>query len=853
MLKRLTESFKPLHDFYKQIQSQSNAPSLTDWLPYREYDADDELYFNTRSVGFAKIIEPLAGANDELVESLNKFLCKLPDGEEWDYQFVMLGTHQVDDYLELNRKAASVRGGINAALAQKEYAFSRYSACYGFPTKKNNTYRLDLKNYRCALFVSRAGCEVEELKLMKEVLETELIQSNIFNQNMTPAEFITHLSQTLNFNHKDTRLTVRDYNRHEPINEQVLASHSRYLTTPEAIHYQTTIGEEDHDGVVVNFTLSKLPSEFRLYAFPEVLASLTDSAKSLKCPFRISCNVHIHEKTSAKEKNDRKLKTAEKWASSPMGRLMPKVGEEIAERKHLAQGFDNDSCKLSGMVFTLTLFTTKELMNQDITSARKTFEAAGLDITPVRHLQMQALLATLPFFLPNGMFQDMKKLGRIRTIKTSNIVNFLPIVTGRRDLNVGLLLPTMRNQINYFDPFTCGSDNYNIAVMAGSGAGKSFFMQNLAKSIFERFGRIWILDKGDSYKKLTQVFGGVYMSSKDIALNPFTHLKQLEEKSHSDREARENPLKVAINDITGLIAAMAAPNSELADYQLRAISLAITKAYEKKGHLALIDDVRDALNEIAEEQEKDRRILDLAFQLGIYCTDGLYGDIFNKPSQLDPNVDFTTLELDGFNDELLQPVVFALMVNINQAMYLSGDRSTPKMCIIEEAWKLMSGGNKQSKAFIENGYRTARKFGGSFAAVTQGVQDFFSSDEAMVAYNNSDIKFLLRQGDGFDAFLNENPNVFSPFELKMIKSFEPAAKVGYSSVMIKAGGQISFHRLFANAWSRMLFSTEPKEFEFVEKLITEGLSEEDAVTKGAWHFFPDEMTLFEKMEAQCNE
>ncbi|PSW23657.1 type IV secretion system protein VirB4 [Photobacterium phosphoreum] len=333
-----------------------------------------------------------------------------------------------------------------------------------------------------------------------------------------------------------------------------------------------------------------------------------------------------------------------------------------------------------------------------------------------------------------------------------------------------------------------------------------------------------------------------------MALNPFTHLKQLEQKSKTDNEATENPLKVAINDITGLIAAMAAPNSNLDDFQLRAISLAITKAYEKKGHLALIDDVRDALMAIAEEQDNDKRISDLAFQLHPYCTDGLFGRIFNAPSQLDPTVDFTTLELDGFNDEVLQPVVFALMVNINQAMYLSGDRSTPKMCIIEEAWKLMSGGNKQSKQFIENGYRTARKFGGSFAAVTQGIVDFFSSEEAMVAYNNSDIKIFLRQGDGFDAFINEHPNVFSPFELSMIKSFEPAARVGYSSLMIKAGGQMSFHRLFANPWSRMLFSTEPKEFEYVEKLIAEGLSEEEAVTKAAWHFFPDEMQLFEKME-----
>ncbi|HIF9187010.1 TPA: type IV secretion system protein VirB4, partial [Photobacterium damselae] len=133
----------------------------------------------------------------------------------------------------------------------------------------------------------------------------------------------------------------------------------------------------------------------------------------------------------------------------------------------------------------------------------------------------------------------------------------------------------------------------------------------------------------------------------------------------------------------------------------------------------------------------------------------IYGEIFNKPSQLDPNVHLTTIELDGFSDNVLRPVIFALMVSINQAMYLAGSRSIPKVCIIEEAWKLMSGSNRQSRAFIDKGYRTARKFGGSFATVTQGITDFFKSDESQAAFNNSDIKVILRQGSDFDTFIKE--------------------------------------------------------------------------------------------------
>ena len=46
--------FQDLKACYEHMQRRSEAPSLTQWLPYREYDAQLALYFNTRNIGFAK-------------------------------------------------------------------------------------------------------------------------------------------------------------------------------------------------------------------------------------------------------------------------------------------------------------------------------------------------------------------------------------------------------------------------------------------------------------------------------------------------------------------------------------------------------------------------------------------------------------------------------------------------------------------------------------------------------------------------------------------------------------------------------------------------------------------------------
>ncbi|KKX62203.1 hypothetical protein UF34_20440, partial [Vibrio parahaemolyticus] len=128
------------------------------------------------------------------------------------------------------------------------------------------------------------------------------------------------------------------------------------------------------------------------------------------------------------------------------------------------------------------------------------------------------------------------------------------------------------------------------------------------------------------------------------------------------------------------------------------------------------------------------------------------------------------------------------------------------LCIIEEAWRLLSGANEQAREFINTGYRTARKFGGAFCTVIQGIEDFFSSEEAKACYNNSDIHIILRQGEGFDKYLSQNPSAFSPYEQRIIKSFDKSSTAGYSCARIKAGGHVTYHRFFASPVKRAMFS-----------------------------------------------
>lgn len=828
--------------------SKTEHNHLHHQLPYRFFDNDHSLFHNTTSIGFGFQLNVLGGANDSAIEALNKILTTLPQGKQWDYQFTLTSTHQVSHLIEQNTALMSKRGGICARLANNERTYADFASTSGFLHRQKHHFTL--REHHSFLFVSTTSRDIDKINDTKATLYTSLTQLGLTLTPIGVPELISYVDGHLNFNANKTRPEKATYNEHEPLHTQMLSPDSEFLVSRghvDSRHTDNKHGEQTSR--VINFGLLRLPSDFRLYALPECFSSLKNVSQSINCPFTCSVQFQIEDNGKATADNDGHISALMKTVGSKMQVLVPTAKDELAERKQIQLGLLSKEFTMVSMVMNLSLFSSKEKQRDDSQAAVSAFSSGGIDIAPLNMLQGHAYLSSLPFMMSEGFWKDSKRAGRIRTMKSSNAVNFFPIIHDNKNFSGGMLLPTMRQQISFFDPFNCGSDNYNIALTGGSGAGKSFFVQLLAKSVYSKFGKVWILDKGASYKKLTLMLEGTYMTSKEIFLNPFTHLGKIKAKSEHEASVDDelNPLAEVLDNITALFATMASPREELDPFQTAVLGDAILNAWNDKGPLTRVDDVQAALFAISTENDNDRRISDIATQLNKYCSKGIYGDTFNKPSMLNPDIHITTLELDGFPEAVLRPAIFALMVSINQQMYLTGSRSTPKLCIIEEAWSLLSGANAQAREFINTGYRTARKFGGSFCTVTQGITDFFANAEAMACYNNSDIHITLRQGEGFTSFLQDNPDTFSPYEQQVVKGFEKSGVAGYSCAMIKAGGHASFHRLFTDPFTRACLSTEPNEFEFCETLMSNGTELMDAIEQTAEHFYGDEMQKFDAM------
>ncbi len=395
-------------------ESQASNYHLHHELPYRSYNDETGVFENHKSRGFGLSLSVLGGANDDLVTSLNAIVCNLPEGNEWDYQLVLVGNNQVADLIEKNTETMGVRGGVCGQFATNQGIYARHSARQGFSTQLNKAYHYDLKDYNACMFVSTTE-PCDKLIEVRDMLGAELIQCGINHTPVAPAELMTHVREHLNFNRYQDRPTPTNYNEFEPIHTQTLSADSEFLlhrTYMDSRHTPTDEEKPVHTRIV-NLGLARLPSDFRLYGFSSCIASLRRTSNSLQCPHRISVNFRVEHTGQQITANDGKIQSLVKTVGSPMRLLIPTAEEELEERKALQRELAHGEYKIATMVMTVSLYTTPEKARTHTTVAISTFREAGLSLIRTNMLQGgQSTLCTLPFAMSEGYFEDCRKAAR---------------------------------------------------------------------------------------------------------------------------------------------------------------------------------------------------------------------------------------------------------------------------------------------------------------------------------------------------------------------------------------------------------------------------------------------------------
>jgi conjugal transfer ATP-binding protein TraC len=245
-----------------------------------------------------------------------------------------------------------------------------------------------------------------------------------------------------------------------------------------------------------------------------------------------------------------------------------------------------------------------------------------------------------------------------------------------------------------------------------SGSGKSVFANDMILNGLRTGGRVWVLDRGGSYRKLTEMLDGSYVSydaRRPLRLNPCG-------RPESDGSCPEETNSFLRDWLTEMATH---GKGDLAVRDQNLLSIAVRAAFRAKaGEEVFLRDVHAALLAMAAEHPAAK---DLAVCLSEYVNDGPYARFFDGPNEVDFEKPLVAIDLAdaALESAVTSVLVMALMYRIAQAgkAWLALD----KYLVIDEAWTLLK--SPACARFIENVSRTARKFRLSLVILSQQITD----------------------------------------------------------------------------------------------------------------------------------
>lgn len=790
---------------------------LASLLTWHSYDPETLLYHNAGdaipgvgkdipySYGFILEIPALPGAGQDTASVLmGLFNQQYVAGTA--LQLCLYASPEVSPVLD-NWVAARTPGSVYARMASRraEYLLQGVRK----PLFPDSQYVV--RTFRATLSVMMPGQpdsqdEADALSLRDSLMGT-LRSAGIPSRVMPPPDLLALLDELLNpARLGEFKQHPPPYDDSQPIRDQVVSRETGWLMDKDGLN--NGLG-----GTSVRcLSVKDYPREWTLGQMGNLIGDFLQETLQIPCPFMSTVCVQIQDSEDVRREVMLKSTRAVQMAESPMARFVPSLLDRGREWRMVQDGVDK-GILLAQVWHGVAIYPQHGLADRTENQVKGLYTAKGWGLQVDRFLQVPSLLACLPGRFDPHLAADFRALKRLRTLTQHNIANTLPIVAEWDGTPSPLLLLTgRRGQVMYIDPFDNTQGNYNGAVVATSGSGKSFLLNEITCSVVGTGGRAWIIDVGRSYERTCKLLGGQFIEfteASGININPFSYIRYMDDD------------EMAL--LKQVVAQAIESGATVNDLGMSWIEQAIRKVWDAKGNAATFSDIAGSLR-----GSEDQRVRDMGDALFPYTRDGAYGRYFEGESSLDFNNDLIVLELEELKSkkELQGVVLLILMLRIQQEMYL-GERNRRKVCIIDEAWDLMAGG--QAGKFIETGYRRVRKYGGAFLTATQSVNDYYKNAAAQAAWENSDWTFFLRQKDESIAQLGKSGRMVMDGNMERVLRSVRTRHGEYSEVFVQFPGGAAVGRLIVDKYTAKVYSTKAEEVHAVNQLVAQGYSLPDAI------------------------
>lgn len=428
---------------------------------------------------------------------------------------------------------------------------------------------------------------------------------------------------------------------------------------------------------------------------------------------------------------------------------------------------------------------------------------------------MQETVGAWPIFKNNLPLAPVK-LERGRRMKTNNVVDFLPMYGARLgDEKAVCLVQNRQGSLVSLNPYDASLNNYNGLVTGSSGSGKSFFNNYLLLQQMARGVKVFVIDIGGSYKKLTELMQGQYFEIKlsdDYAINPF-HVSDIHAEIPSEK----------IKALTSIVEQMVSDESQkLSKFEKVLIEQTISEVYllaKQKNEVPILSDFEKLCKKSLEPELQ--KIGKLLFS---WIGDSPYGKLLDRRSSFKPDSPIITFDLKGLSQYPdLQSVMILILTNFILDQ-VESDRRVPKRVLLDEAWELLQ--SQAAAQFMEYAARTFRKTGSGITFITQGVEEIIKSPIGSAILNNTAMKVIMSQKG--DTKPLETALKLNARELSLIQSLEQ--KKGFFSEAFLIEGELrQVIRIYPSPVEYWISTSDAKDNKYLNDLKSSGLDLEKAI------------------------
>lgn len=821
------------------LRPPSPTEQFAHWLPYSAYLADERLFVNRDGIGFLLELMPQSGADERMAEVLVSLYASCPPGA--GLQFHLFASPHILDPL---RRYANLRledsDQAEKALhwgrpARNDNLFHRLARqrvghlLAGAHRSLTTGFHYTLRDFRLMLSFTATGDardmnRREELLLLRDSMASTLRSASLPNRVCNATDLINWCALFTN----PDRITQSEapdlhYDDGREIRDQIVDFDTIQDPHPAGL----TLWKQGSDSALEArfYSIKSFPERFALWQMGSLIGDLMQPALQYSAPFLLTLGVHVLDPNLTRSIVTANHVRATQNARSKMAEVMPDVGKKLQDWTVAANALDVGSGLVS-LYHQLALFSAPERAVSAQEAANAIWRGRGFQLNADAYMHRQALLASLPMTLTERFHKDLAQMRRVSRKTLSNAVHLAPLVAEWRGTRTpALVFGGRRGQLMGLDLYDNDLGNYNFAIIGAPGSGKSVLMNEMAWSYRAIGAKVWMLDLGRSFEKLCRKARGTYIEFKpevDICLNPFTHVRDIEED---------------IDMLVPAVSKMASMHKPLDEVQYKAISAMLLRLYRQHGQDLTVTALRDAFKTGTIEElgiHQDPRIKDLAIMLNPYARGGQYERFFEGRCNIDFSNDFIVIE----NEELkrrpdLHAVVNILLLHqITAEMYLSRNRR--KVLFIDELKQQLGdiGADDPVKAaVVEEAARRARKYGGALGTATQSADDYYSSAQMEAAFNCSDWVFLLRQKpESIEMLHRKGRLAMDEPKKRLLHSLrtEPGA---FAEVYISCPLGEGVARTILDPATHLLFSNKLEDNAPIDELRAQGLDIDEAIAE----------------------